>query len=170
MAKHGVQGWRQPSLPGVDAPLPAGATGLACSTRENAAIQKQKRTFDNVKDVKAMAAYAADAQDLLDAQLLELAQRGNVGPGVAMAVITSATQFMWARFMFDRAAAQETTDFKLVETASRIADAANANVARAHELHTKLLLAQAAKATPRDVLDGFSDAPVEDPAPAEEPK
>lgn len=164
--KHGVQGWRQPSLPGVDAPLPAGATGLAIGTRAIAALKKQKQAFDNTKDVTAMVPYEEDRAELQEMLVQELAVRGEVGPAVSMAAIIGSQQFMWAQWFF--AKAQESQDAKLAESASRLGDAANANVARAHELHTKLLALQAAKSTPRDVLDGFSDAPVEDLPPAPE--
>lgn len=156
----GVQNWRQPGLPGVNAPLPDGAK-QALGPQMRRKLGKILGTFNSPKQVREMAPYATSAEELREAILLELSHHGLVGPSVAAVVSISAVQIMWSQFLFDRAAVKD--DPKLAEMASRIGDASKVNLMAAHALHAQ---AQKTAPPPRDPLDAFPADP-EPPEPEE---
>lgn len=155
----GVQGWRQKPLPGVNAPVPSGCTGLAITPKMNRELTRLLRTFDNPKAVQAMAPYAESAEELTEAILDELEAKGfPVGPTVIEKVQTSGLMRMWGRFLFDKAARE--SDPRLADMATRIATAADTNFAKAHELHAQIT-AETKGAIDVDPLAAFGEPPSE---------
>ena len=157
--KVGVQNWRQKSLPSVNSQVPQGGVGIAMSVRQRKELNKLLRTFDNPKTVKAMAPYAESAQDVTNAIIGELVLRGfPVGPTVVEKIQTGGLMRMWGRFLFDKAAKEESP--QLAELATRIATAADANFTRAHELHD-LLIKDLKGAIPVDPLAEHGEPPAD---------
>jgi hypothetical protein len=132
-----------------------------------AKLTKVLRTFDNPKAVKALAPYAENADQYVEAVCAELARLGfEVGPSVASLVETSGLMLMWSRFLSDRAAVlagDELTpiDPRLVQLAMTASDGHGKNLAAAHELHARI---SAAEPRPQaDPLDAFSSEPLPTP-------
>lgn len=158
--------WRQKPLPGVNAQVPTGCTGLAITPKMNRELRRLLGTLNNPKAVQAMAPYAESAEEVVDAIINEIAARGfPVGPTVVEKIQTGGLMRMWGRRLFDMAAAQD--DPRLADLATRIATAADQNFDRAHELHQRLT-AEQRRAIPCDPLAAFGEPPVQEPEPANE--
>lgn len=154
-----MQNWRQKPLPGVNAPVPPGAAGIAITPKMNRELTRLLRTFDNPKTVLAMAPYAQSAEEVTEAIIGELAAKGfPVGPTVIEKIQTGGLMRMWGRFLFDRAAAEN--DARLADQAARIAVAADTNFERAHTLHAQIT-AECKGAIDVDPLAQFGEPPAE---------
>lgn len=102
--------------------------------------------------------YLRDAEELLTAMLEQVAHvsGGECGPIESNALATAAWQTAYSRYWMVKAAAAP-DDTRLVETASRLADAARQNSLAAYELAVRI-----ARTRPRssvDPLDAFDVTP-----------
>lgn len=171
--------WRAPGLPGLTAPIPANGVGLQIPPRIARKMIKTLRTFDKVKEVKRLAPYAQNVQDVCDAVVNEMVTLygAEVSASVCVLIETMGLMLMWSRFLSDEAAKplecdDGKVDPKLVQLAMTTAEGSKANLLAAHTLHGQIVAASQAASAPADPLAGFLDAPADEqpstlPAPPE---
>lgn len=131
--------------PGIDAPLAPGAHGAWSASGIGGGggplppkkLARMLRTFDNAREAALLAPYARSADEWLSATTAQLtAALGGAGPAEMAILANASLQLMWSRRLFDKAAAAE--DARLVETASRLAEAVGRNIRAAFDLRREL--------------------------------